>query len=167
VVTISLDPGELACARFIASYRELACAAAKLTDPHFSPDPFGDKVAGVTAEIAFAKWANVFPDLTAPATAHSSDVVMGKDKDVRVDIKAVSHPDHRLIAPRWKQVDSCDLYVLALVRGAEVTLLGWVPSGDFIAPANLKDVGHGDCYVMTQKQLRRFEVSGLPTPVGQ
>jgi hypothetical protein len=167
MVTISLDPGELACVRMIAAYRELACAAAKLTDPHFSPDPFGDKVAGVTAEIAYAKWANVFPDLTAPATAHSYDVL---HDGVRVDIKAVTHSDHRLIAPRWKQVDSCDLYVLALVCGAEVTLLGWVRSGDFITPANLKNVGHGDCYVMTRDQLRRLDESlseGLPIPVTQ
>lgn len=150
---IELDPGQLATARLIAALRELTCDLAGQRDRHFSPNAFADKVNGCAAELAYAKWRNLFPDISFPATPHSADAV---DHGTRIDVKAVTRSDHQLIAPIWKTSEDADIYVLGVVCGNRVDFVGWAYATELICEARVTDLGHGPTYVLPQSALHRF-----------
>lgn len=89
-------------------------------------DPITTEQVGVYGELAFAKWANVYPDLTTHLRKGSADATF---RGWTVDVKAIRNPAGDL----W--VDArpdklADLYVLVNVNYATCDLLGWCWSGE-------------------------------------
>jgi hypothetical protein len=122
---IELSPGELAVAQVIASLRQAVNREAGRVNLKAGPqDPMITELVGIYGEVAFARWANVFPDLSVHLRAGSFDATwLGWSVDVKSSRNASG--------PLW--VDSRkrpDVYVLALVEGTTVTLAGWMPAGE-------------------------------------
>lgn len=89
-------------------------------------DPVTTEQVGVYGELAFAKWANVYPDLSTHLRKGSMDATF---RGWTVDVKATRNPHGEL----WvdARVDKlADLYVLVYVNYASCDLLGWCWSGD-------------------------------------
>ena len=122
---IELSPGELAVAQVIASLRQAVNREAGRVNLKAGPqDPMITELVGIYGELAFARYANVFPDLSVHLRAGSFDATwLGWSVDVKSSRSASG--------PLW--VDSRkrpDVYVLALVEGTTVTLAGWMPAGE-------------------------------------
>ena len=89
-------------------------------------DPITTEQVGVYGELAFAKWANVYPDLTTHLRKGSADA---RFRGWTVDVKATRNA----LLPLY--VDArpdklADIYVQVHVDVASCTLLGWCWSGD-------------------------------------
>lgn len=149
---ITLDSGEMATARMEATLRRYINEELGSREKHFSRNAFTDEVNGLVAELAFAKWMNVYPDLGRPRAGSYDCLVKGK----RVDVKAVQKPGDQLIAPSWKKLDCADIYVLGIVTDNEVNFVGWVPAEEFICTERITDLGYGPTYVLPQSGLRQF-----------
>ena len=154
---ITLDAGEMAVARDVATMRRYINTLIDSREIHFSRTVFDDEVNGVVAELGFAKWQNVYPDLGQPHAKSYDCVVRGR----RVDVKAVTKRHHQLIAPIWKTDDCVDIYVLGVVEDNGVEFIGWVHSHEFIRDDAVTDIGHGPTYVLPQNQLHPFAAEGL------
>ena len=122
---IELSPGELAVGTVIASLRQAVNREAGRVNLKAGPqDPMITELVGIYGELAFARWANVFPDLSVHLRAGGCDATW---LGWAVDVKS----SRRAGAPLW--VDSRkrpDVYVLALVEGTTVTLAGWMPASE-------------------------------------
>lgn len=89
-------------------------------------DPVTTEQVGVYGELAFAKWANVYPDLSTHLRKGSSDATF---RGWSVDVKATRNPHGELwVDARTDKL--ADLYVLVYVNHASCDLLGWCWSGE-------------------------------------
>lgn len=109
-------------------------------------------VMGVTAEYAFAKKFNCFPDFVPEARSGSYDGIL---KGHRYDIKSSNYKTARLLSTLKVNPD-VDFYVLAIVDIKVVDIKGWAWKKDLIKDKNLVDLGHGKGYCLEQKDLRSF-----------
>jgi hypothetical protein len=122
---------------------------------------------GVVGEYAFCKAMNVCPDLSTEPRKNGYDCLFNEH---RVDIKATNIPSGSLLLPEWKDNPDIDIYVLAILHpfqvdrstsfcliGMKVELVGWAFKTDLMQPENLKDLGKGLSYMLTQQQLRKFK----------
>jgi hypothetical protein len=89
-------------------------------------DPITTEQVGVYGELAFAKWANVYPDLTTHLRKGSADATF---RGWTVDVKSTRNP-HGDLWVDYRPDKRADLYVLVHVDGASCALLGWCWFGD-------------------------------------
>lgn len=89
-------------------------------------DPITTEQVGVYGELAFAKWANVYPDLTTHLRKGSADA---RFRGWTVDVKATRNANGPLYVDA-RPDKLADLYVLVHVDVATCTLLGWCWSGE-------------------------------------
>lgn len=149
---ITLSPSELSIAHTLAVMRNAANRGNGITDRQMGKqDPIEIERDGVAAEIAFAKAFNLFPDLTIQPRKGGADVI-GRTGS-KIDIKATRIPNGRLLVTPKKAGEETDVYVLAIIDGATVDLVGYLKSADVFQDANLGDVGHGKTYVVNQERL--------------
>jgi len=92
----------------------------------FYRDAAHEDTLGVTAELAFAKWAGLKADLEVKPHGDG-----GKDFEVNVggrtitiDVKASRAPINLFLKERDVH-HAADIFVLAKVEGDEVTFIGW------------------------------------------
>jgi len=110
-------------------------------------------VLGVMAEYAFAKKFNTFPDLgLTPRSGSADGVLNGK----RYDIKSTTYKTGRLLSTMKVNPD-VDIYVLAIVDGNEVDLVGWAKKEELIKDENIVNLGHGKGYALSQENLNYFK----------
>jgi hypothetical protein len=109
---------------------------------------------GVVGEYAFCKRMNVCPDLSTESRKNGYDCTY---KDKRWDIKATECRTGHLLIPSTKNNPDVDVYALAIIDGFHVELIGWAYKTDLMQPENLKDLGKGLSYMLTQQQLRKFK----------
>lgn len=155
---MELDAGEMAVAQVLAAMRNGINRASGVANKRIGPQSdYQTDLDGLVAEIAFAKWRNVAPDLSVRPRAGSADAVVDK---ARVDVKSTRRKDGRLLAARGKAThNDVDIYVLAIVEDNVVNFPGWAKASDLLKDENLIDLGHGKGYAMTQEQLRPFKDS--------
>lgn len=153
-IRVTLDAGERFTANTMAAFRQAANRGAGVTNRlHGDRNAYDSELLGATAELAFCKHFNCWPDLTTVLRAGGHDAVLNSRT---YDIKAIGKPDHRLLAPVSKRLEDADRYVLALVDGGTVTLLGWAPAGQLLNPLTIVDLGHGPVHALAQDQLQPF-----------
>ena len=109
---------------------------------------------GVMAELAFCKWANIYPELDVKNQAGTTDVVY---QGWKCDIKATERADGQLMVSQWKKKESSDVYILGIIDGNSVDFSGYALTDDIMQEANLKDLGYGPTFCMAQDQLTRFK----------
>ena len=150
---LTLTPGEMSVAYLMATLRQTVNEAVGVVDRKSSQLPaIQIHQMGAIAEIAFAKRFNCFPDLTVQPRKGGYDAMyQGK----RIDIKASLDRNARLVVGVNK--DPADIYVLGIVDGSTVDLIGFAKGVDLFQESNLTDFGTGPRYVMNQAQLIRFQ----------
>lgn len=143
---VHLSEAEVLLAGFLATMRQSINRQAGITNQKAGPqDPITTEQVGLYGELAFAKWANVYPDLTTHIRTGSADAVY---KGWTVDVKSTRnlHGDLYVDARREKLAD---LYVLVHVNYASCELLGWLWSSEV---QNLT-TSTGSPYIVEQRHL--------------
>lgn len=122
---IYLGTGEVALATQLAAIRQSVNREAGIVNQKAgAQDPITTDVVGVLGEFAFAKWSNVFPDLTTHLRKGTPDAVY---RGWTVDVKSTRNP-HGVLYVDARPDKWADLYVLMHVEYATCRVLGWIPS---------------------------------------
>ena len=151
---VSLTQEDLLIINFVGRSRSLIARAASVIDEkQGDQDGVDSDVMGFAAEYAFAKHQNLFPDFGLSPRSGTADGVMGKFK---YDVKSTHLPNGRLLCT-LKENASVDIYILAIVASRSVNFPGWAYSSELRKNENIKDLGHGNGYVMDQSKLRLFK----------
>ena len=149
---ITLTNEEVAISEYIAKARTAYMKARKIINPGFSDymSEYEMKAEGIAAEIAFCKFANIYPALNVGDLGQTDCILHGGQT---VDVKATKYPEGKLIAPRWKKPESVDIYVLMVGEIPTFECMGWVRCWEFITPSNIIDLGKGPTYGLSQDKL--------------
>lgn len=153
---VVLDQTEVLVAEIIGKMRQIVDDVCSIKDGKFKRDvsPHRVHALAMIAEIAWAKWQNVFPCLSLiPRSGTADNVTRGR----KVDIKATDRLDGRLLVMLNKTLADADIYVLAIVADNVVDFVGYATAQDVFRPENIKDLGYGPTYVIERSALRRFQ----------
>jgi len=160
---VNLTQEDLLIINFVGRSRSLIARAANVVDVKQGDQDGADAdVMGFAAEYAFAKHQNIFPDFGLSPRSGTADGVMGKFK---YDVKSTHFPNGRLLCT-LKENASVDIYILAIVADSSVNFPGWIYSSELRKDENIKDLGHGNGYVMDQSKLRRFKEDSHDGTIG-
>jgi len=151
---IVLQQDEIAICQMIGRMRSLIARSSGVKDAKIGDQDGAEAdVIGMIAEYAFAKQFNVFPDLGLSPRSGSADGVI---KDKRYDIKSTTYKTGKLLCTTKDNPD-VDVYILAIVSGNEVNIVGWEYKDNLRKEENLIDLGHGKGYALTQDKLQKFK----------
>jgi hypothetical protein len=157
---ITLTEADLAVIHVLGTLRSTMSRAAH-SNPHWRPkhqfthsDQIAADTLGVAAEYAWAKHHNLFPDLTFHARRNGYDSLL---HGWRIDLKATTNPNGRLILNPAQNNPDIDAYVLAIVTLPDVHFIGYALTHELRNQKALNNLGHGPCYVLEQHQLRPFK----------
>lgn len=153
ILTITLTDAEVATAKMIANLRSIVARANNVVDVRKTGNPLDMDELGMIAEFAFCKRWNVFLDPTPKIRSGGYDCILNKQ---RIDVKGTDLKNGRLVKT-LKENEDVDCYALGIVDGNTVTFPGWAFSAELCQPKNIRDLGHGDNYVMDQKDLRQWK----------
>jgi hypothetical protein len=150
---ITLQPDEITVCQMIGRMRSLIARSFGVKDAKVGDqDGAESDVIGMIAEYAFAKQFNVFPDLgLSPRSGSADGIIKGK----RYDIKATTYKTGRLLCT-VKDNPDVDVYILAIVSGNEIDIVGWEYKENLRKDENLIDLGYGKGYALTQDKLQKF-----------
>jgi hypothetical protein len=154
---ITLNTAEQRLAKFVAKERHRHNRLNGITNRRMGPqsDEQTD-LEGISAEIAFAKYANVYPDLDTDSATHPThDAVLHDGK--LVDVKSTTYPTGRLIVAPWKDVDAVDAYVLVIGTFPNYRIAGAIEGYRLMRSHRMKDLGHGKVFVATQEELKPID----------
>jgi len=126
---VMLGAGEVAVAAVVASLRQAVNREAGVANRKAgTQDVMTTELVGLYGEIAFARWANLYPDLRVHLRAGSADAVW---RGCRVDVKGTrAVGGHLWVDERSVRKGDADVYVLTHVNYATVTLMGWCYAHD-------------------------------------
>ena len=110
-------------------------------------------IDGFLGELAFCKWKNVWPDLSAMLRSASYDCIVG---NCRVDVKTTRVKSGRLLAT-LKENPDVDVYALAIIDGDVVRFPGYMTAKELRIDENIVDLGHGNGYGAAQDRLCKFK----------
>jgi hypothetical protein len=118
---ITLSVGEWAVAHSVGAMRQAVNReAGRKNLKAGGQDPLTTEAIGAFGELAFARWANVYPDLSVHLRAGSFDAVW---RGYNIDVKTTRTAGGPLYVDERKQPD---IYVLAELRDIDVTLVGYI-----------------------------------------
>ena len=151
---IKLRDDELSLCELVGRNRSLIARASNIKDAKVGKQD-GAKAdeMGFMAEYAFAKIFNVFPDVGFFPRSGSADGVL---RGFNYDVKATSYKSGKLLCTKKDNPD-IDMYVLAIVNPPEVDIVGYAMKEDLRKKENLKNLGHGEGYCLTQDRLTKFK----------
>ena len=153
-MTIKLNEHELNLCKYVGEQRSIISRANNIFDAKMGKqDGVDSDIQGFIAEYAFAKYINVFPDLSLSPRSGSYDGIT--KKGTRYDIKSTHHKNGNLICT-MKVNQDVDIYILAYVNNDTVEFIGWAYKEDLIKEENIKDLGHGKGYFLSREMLRKF-----------
>jgi len=150
---ITLQPDEVTVCQIIGRMRSLIARSSGVKDVKVgSQDGAESDVVGMIGEYAFAKQFNIFPDIgLSPRSGSADGIIKGK----RYDIKSTTCKTGRLLCT-VKDNPDVDVYILAIVSGNEVDIVGWEYKDNLRKEENLIDLGYGKGYALTQDKLQKF-----------
>lgn len=151
---ITLNRAEQKLAQFVAKERHRQNRVNGVSNRRMGPQSDDQTdLEGIAAEIAFAKYSNVYPDLDTEADTHPVyDAVLHNGK--LVDVKSTTYPTGRLIVAPWKDVDAVDAYVLVVGTFPNYRIAGAMEGYLLMRSHRMKDLGHGKVFVATQDELK-------------
>jgi hypothetical protein len=152
-IEVELTPSDMMLINIIGRNRSLISRAGGIKDvKQGNQDGIDGDILGYTAEHAWAKHWNLFPDFQFTNRSGSPDGKIGR---FSYDIKATDYPNGRLLCT-LKENHSVDIYVLAIVDKNKVTFVGYAASEELRQDKNIIDLGKGDTYALDQSKLRGF-----------
>jgi hypothetical protein len=119
-------------------------------------DPREVELEGMSAEIAFCKSQNIYPDLIIGRQRPHYDCLTSDG--IRVDVKSVTQVLASLKAmPGKVHVQDVDAFVL--VQGVSPTyhIIGWAAFTDLVSDARITDFGYGPAYAMEWQDLQPMD----------
>ena len=151
MIRVELTHEELLVCRFMGALRTLNNRIANVSITGSTDE---DDETGMIGEYAFGKHYNLFMDITLHPRKGGGDFVRnGKI----IDVKATKRPDGNLITPLAKQgTTDVDVYVLAIVQGNVVDLIGYATRDDFLQDENIRPLGHSKGYFLDRSALRKL-----------
>jgi len=153
-----MTPSESAIALTLAVMRNTTARQNNVADKQMGKqNPIEIDRDGILAEMAFGKQFNLYPDLSVYPRKGGADLIT--HKGMKIDVKATRYKSGRLLIHIDKPVEEVDIYVLGIVDGDDVDLVGYIKSAEAIQPQNLNDLGHGSGYVIEQSDLKKFKES--------
>jgi len=153
-----MTPSESAIALTLAVMRNTTARQNNVADKQMGKqDPIQIDRDGILAEMAFGKQFNLYPDLSVYPRKGGADLIT--HNGMKIDVKATRYKSGRLLIHIDKPVEEVDIYVLGIVDGDDVDLVGYIKSAEAIQPQNLNDLGHGSGYVIEQSDLKKFKES--------
>ena len=151
-----MTPSESAIALTLAVMRNATARQNNVADKQMGKqDPIQIDRDGILAEMAFGKQFNLYPDLSVYPRKGGADLIT--HNGMKIDVKATRYKSGRLLIHIDKPVEEVDIYVLGIVDGDDVDLVGYIKSAEAIQPQNLNDLGHGSGYVIEQSNLKKFK----------
>jgi len=155
---VNMTPSESAIALTLAVMRNTTARQNNVADKQMGKqNPIEIDRDGILAEMAFGKQFNLYPDLSVYPRKGGADLIT--HKGMKIDVKATRYKSGRLLIHIDKPVEEVDIYVLGIVDGDDVDLVGYIKSAEAIQPQNLNDLGHGSGYVIEQSNLKKFKES--------
>ena len=153
---VELSDSEYALCHQIAVMRNAISRAAGIKDKVVWKQESKLKIEllGIMAEVAFCKWANLYPDLDIKPQSGTTDVVY---QGWKCDIKATERTDGQLLVSQWKKKESSDVYILGIIDGLSVDFVGYTLADTIMQDSKLKDLGYGPTYCMEQSELKSFK----------
>lgn len=153
---VQMTPSESAIALTLAVMRNTTARQNNVADKQMGKqNPIEIDRDGILAEMAFGKQFNLYPDLSVYPRKGGADLIA--HNGMKVDVKATRYKHGRLLIHIDKPVEEVDIYVLGIVDGDTVDLVGYIKSADAIQPQNIKDLGHGSGYAIEQNNLKKFK----------
>ncbi len=154
IIEIDLELHEIAICRMIGNMRSVINRSTSVTNLQMGKqDPLSIDEDGVIGEYAFCKYWNVFFDPTIKPRSGTADCEL---MDKAFDIKTTRRLDGRLLAG-LKSNPEIECYALAIIQENKVILPGYALSAELIREENVKDLGHGNGYVLDQSKLRQWK----------
>ena len=155
---VNMTPSESAIALTLAVMRNTTARQNNVADKQMGKqDPIQIDRDGILAEMAFGKQFNLYPDVSVSPRKGGADLIT--HNGMKIDVKATRYKSGRLLIHIDKPVEEVDIYVLGIVDGDDVDLVGYIKSAEAIQPQNLNDLGHGSGYVIEQSDLKKFKES--------
>lgn len=153
---VKMTPSECAIAQMLALMRNATARNNGVTDKQMGKqDPIEIDRDGMLAEMAFGKAFNLYPDLSVFPRKGGADLIGRTGK--KIDVKATRYKNGRLAIHIDKSVDEVDIYVLAIVEGNDVDLVGYIDSASAIRQENVRSLGYGNGYIVEQDSLIKFK----------
>lgn len=153
---IHMTPSESAIAQMLAVMRNTTARQNGVKDKQMGKqNPIEIDRDGIISEMAFGKAFNLYPDLSVYPRKGGADLISRNKK--KIDVKATRYRTGNLVIHIDKPVDEVDIYVLAIVDGDDVDLIGYIQSEVAISQENISNLGHGNGYVIDQSRLIKFK----------
>lgn len=148
-------------ANFIGTQRTESNRSNSVTNQKISY--FDDKkidVNGACGEVAFAKWANLYPDTEIKPQNHTYDFVLRDGRTI--DVKTTEYVTGKLVATEDKTQNDCDIYVLVIgdiTHGSYFKIVGWMHSHKLIQDRRLGRLREDAplSYIATQDELNPMD----------
>ena len=154
IKSITLTGPELMMCRHLGNVRTLCSRSLHVKDAQMGKQSSWESDEwGVVGEYAFCKLHNIFFDPAPKPYGDESDFIYHGQ---RFDMKTTILPHGQLIAT-MKKHEKVDFFALAILTGNTVTFPGHCKASKLYNDTNIKDLGHGNGYVVHQSQLTEWK----------
>ena len=151
---ITLTIPEQRLAQFLAKSRYETNRRKGTTNLKVSPETVEIiELEGISAELAFCRYINVYPDLDL--TISDWDCVL--PNGAKVDVKTTMHQNGKLLSHLNKKSKQIDVFVLAIGKFPTYRFAGYALSSELLNDSRLTDLGYGPTYAIPQSELRDIE----------
>lgn len=136
MTTVRLSFGETAVAAALGLLRYTANRRAGVTDQQVGgQNPVTQDEHGMAAELAVARFLNVYPDLSVDPRKGGHDLYY---RGLWLDVKWSHYSNARLLVVASKRADAADIYVLVTGAGGDLLLRGWAWANEIfrLPPSN-------------------------------
>lgn len=150
---ITLSENEQRLARFIGQKRYATARSNNVKNLKIG-DQSNEEIdlEGFGAELAFCKLMNIYPDLETGDSLPNFDCV--SRFGVTIDVKTTKHKTGHLLATLKKKNNPPDKYVLIIGEFPSYQIVGEIGADEFLQDSNIKSLGKGDGYVLSQAELQ-------------
>ncbi len=154
---VILTEDEERLATYLGKSRAKVNRSSGVSDKKIGPqDGKQADIDAMGAEMAAAKYLNVFPDLTLGPRQGTADLRL-IHKNYTIDVKHTKIEGGNLLAALWKKLEHSDIYILVTGTMPTYNVVGWAWNYELLNKRNVGDLGYGSTYIMGQKDLRSFE----------
>ncbi len=155
---IHMNLGEMQIAHQMGNSRWVSNRLAGVDNGRCDMSSANIEAIGVLGEMAFAKWNNIYFDMSLHTRQGGPDFYYrGKSWD----IKSTKKMEGSLIASQKKTLADSQMYVLALVSECFVDFVGYAYAEELLRKENLWEIqkGKDPVYRLKQHQLHPFDES--------